>query len=170
MLDYTYLYKDIFLRRFSNKFYFINTKKLPLILNCKSEFHNIKNEKQFLTYYAYMEELFGIQPFFVKKGYKYNHEGKKVFTKDIRLISNNSFTIFYLLKNIYLNLDKKIYRKKLIKKIGINNFVITLLCSDLNIPLYRELFILINTFSFDIKFTLSNRFLLSYFLKNFNFI
>lgn len=170
MLDFTNLYKDIFLRRFVNKFYFINTKQLPLLINCKCEFHNIKNEKQYLLYFSFIEEILGTLPFFVKKGFKYNFEGKKVFTKDIKGISNNVAVNLNLLKLLYLNLFNKNLRRKLMKKIGNNHFLITLLCSDLTIPFYRELYMLINTVSFDLTFSIKNRFLFSYFLKNFNFL
>lgn len=116
-----------------------------------------------------MEELIGILPFFVKKGFKYNFQGKKVFTEDIRFVSNNFDINLNLLKIIYLNLTKRTLRRKLLKKIGNNSINFTLLCSNLSIPLYREIFILINTASFDVKFNFSNRILLSYFLKNFSY-
>lgn len=170
MLDRNSIYKDIFIRRFLNKFYFINTNKLPYIKQCKLEFHNIKNEKQYLTYFAFIEEILGQMPFFIKKGFHYNFTGKKVFAKDLRCISTSFDNNLNLLKFFYLNLNKKILRKKLLKKISSSNIFLTLLCSDLTIPLYRELFILINTVSFDLTFNIHNRFLVSYFFKNFKFL
>src|SRR3989338_10755695 len=165
-MDRQYIYNDIFLRRFINKFYFCNVTDFPQLNNISFEFNNTSSNMH-LMMVSFMDELVGSLPFFLKKGFNYSFDGKKIFIKDLRLVSNDD--LLSILKILYVLLPRRRIRSKLIKSIGSSSAVLTVLCSDFIIPFYRELFLLIDTINLNLNFNVNNRFLFSYFLKNFNF-
>lgn len=165
-MDQCYLYNDIFLRRFVNKFYFCNWKNLPQLHNFSFEFHNTNNSMH-LMMVSFLDETIGSLPLFLKKGFNYSFEGKKLFIKDLRLNSNKN--MLELLKTLYLTLPRKQNRLKLVKSLNADSVVFTLLCSDFVFSFYRDLFSLLDTVNLHLHFRINNRFLFSYFFRNFNF-
>ena len=165
MLKNQYAYSNIYTLRFLNKFYFIDHNNINDIKNISFEFHNTKNEKNYLTYFSFLEEFIGFYPYLIKKNFKYNSEGKKIFNKDIKLTINSSTYFLNFLKLLYFIIIKNKYR--MIKSININNININLVISDINLNLYRDLFSLITTLNFKIYFKNYNKYLMLYFFKNF---
>lgn len=165
MLNNQYTYLNIYTLRFLNKFYFIDHNNINEIKNISFEFHNTKNEKNYLTYFAFLEEFIGFYPYLIKKNFKYNSEGKKIFNKDIKLTINSSMYFLNFLKLLYFIIIKHKYR--MIKSINNNNININLVISDINLNLYRDLFSLITTLNFKIYFKNDNKYLMLYFFKNF---
>jgi len=167
MLNNQYTY-NIFTLRFLNKFYFIDYNKVPNINNISFEFHNTKTDKQYLTVFSFLEEFLGFYPYLIKKDYKYNSEGKKIYSKDIKLKLTNSKYFLNFLKTLYFIILKNRY--KLIKSYNNNNIIINLILTNININLYRDIFTLIHTLNFYIEFKYNNKFLILYFFKNFGLI
>lgn len=165
MLKNQYAYSNIYTLRFLNKFYFIDHNNINDIKNISFEFHNTKNEKNYLTYFSFLEEFIGFYPYLIKKNFKYNSEGKKIFNKDIKLTINSSTYFLNFLKLLYFIIIKHKYR--MIKSININNININLVVSDINLNLYRDLFSIITTLNFKIYFKNYNKYLMLYFFKNF---
>lgn len=116
---------------------------------------------------SFADEVTGSLPVFFKKGFNYSVDGKKIFMKDLRLITN--IDILSILKLLYIDLPRRQNRCKLLKSINQNSIIFTLLCSDFVFPFYRELFLFLDTLNINLNFTINNRFLLSYFFRNFNF-
>lgn len=165
MLKNQYAYSNIYTLRFLNKFYFIDHNNINDIKNISFEFHNTKNEKNYLTYFSFLEEFIGFYPYLIKKNFKYNSEGKKIFNKDIKLTINSSTYFLNFLKLLYFIIIKNKFR--MIKSINSNNININLIISDINLSLYRDLFSLITTLNFKIYFKGNNKYLMLYFFKNF---
>ena len=116
---------------------------------------------------SFLDETIGSLPLFLKKGFNYSFEGKKLFIKDLRLNSNKN--MLELLKTLYLTLPRKQNRLKLVKSLNVDSVVFTLLCSDFIFSFYRDLFSLLDTVNLHLHFRINNRFLFSYFFRNFNF-
>lgn len=168
MLSNKYIYANIHTLRFLNKFYFIDINHINEINNISFEFHNTKNDKNYLTFFSFLEEFIGFYPYLIKKNFKYNSEGKKIFNKDIKLTINSYIYILNFLKLLYFIILKNKYR--MIKSINSNNININIVISDINLNLYRDLFSLITTLNFKIYFKYNNQYLMLYFLKNFGIL
>ena len=65
-MDRQYIYNDIFLRRFINKFYFCNMTDFLQLNNISFEFHNTSSNMH-LMMVSFMDELVGSLPFFFKE-------------------------------------------------------------------------------------------------------
>ncbi len=163
-------FNNLLLYRFINKFYCFNLHEIPYLEKIHVEFHNLKNNnpKQYLLMFSFLDEFLGFRPFLVNKGFNYNHEGKKIFMQDIKTFATGN-ALIDLLKFFYVAMSNRRIRFKLIKNINKNSLGITALCSDFTLPLYRELFLSLDTFNLNLKFSVNNRFILSYFFKIFNF-
>lgn len=116
---------------------------------------------------SFMDEVLGSLPVFFKKGFNYSVDGKKIFIKDLRLITG--LNLLDLLKTFYIALPRRRNRCKLVKSINTYSVMLTLLCSDFAFSFYRELFLFLDTINFHLNFSVNNRFLLAYFLRNLNF-
>lgn len=169
-LGYLYSLNYLYNYRFLNKFYFINTKQLPFIDNLVFELHNVKNEKDYIEMFAFMDEFAGLVPMLKNKGFYYSNLGKKIYINDLKVSLYAQSPIFHLLKTIYFNLFRKYRRVSIVSGFNANRLVLHIRLSDLKLSFVRDLYTHISPITLKFYFNCHNKILNSYFFKIFGFI
>lgn len=156
-------------KRLQNKFFFLDYKGIKVSKPQKFEFYIKVNEpKDLLLFTSYIENFLGHLPLSVNAGYKFNTQGKKVYSKNLVLILSSYFYIENFLKYYYLFLNNNSLRSKYINNYLNNFYSFSFMNNSFNYLLVNNYFALVDIlFEVKLRFLSSKKYLNFFYLNSF---